>query len=77
MTETGANPVSSKENEVNVIYVEGTVVLVQNEDGTVSVCDNGEEVLVVGLDKVDTMEKAEALAAEFVAANNNRNANGK
>lgn len=68
---------SSKENEVNVIYVEGTVVLVQNEDGTVSVCDNGEEVLVVGLDKVDTMEKAEALAAEFVAANNNRNANGK
>lgn len=65
------------ENEVNVIYVEGTVVLVQNEDETVSVCDNGEEVRVVGLNEVDTMEKAEELVAEFIAANRNRNENGK
>lgn len=64
-------------NAGETIYVEGTVTITNNGDGTFSVCDNGDEVLVVGLDEVDTMEKAEALAAEFVAANNDRNANGK
>ena len=54
------------------IYIEGTVTLILNADGSVSVCDNGEEVRVVGIDEVDTMEKAEALVAEFIEANRKR-----
>ncbi len=68
---------NSNETAGNTIYVEGTVTITDNGDGSYSVCDNGEEVRVVGLDEVDTMEKAEALAAEFVEANRNRNEEGK
>ena len=59
------------------IYIEGTVTLILNADGSVSVCDNGEEVRVVGIDEADTMEKAEELVAEFIAANRKRNEEGK
>ena len=68
---------NSNETAGNTIYVEGTVTITDNGDGSYSVCDNGEEVRVVGLDEVDTMEKAEALAAEFVEANRKRNEEGK
>ncbi len=68
---------NSNETAGNTIYVEGTVTITDNGDGSYSVCDNGEEVRVAGLDEVDTMEKAEALAAEFVEANRKRNEEGK